>query len=179
MGQDSSKYLGGLTPLGLATTPLPSPMSPSATVAASYKAIGQVDYDSAQLAGAVQRLQIVPRPVNTSTSTLQQSRHKVTTQTQTVPRFEYDHYGSLISGDHLGAEFKQVTRVVAIDCEMVGVGGDDRESVLARVSIVNQHGFCLYDTFVKPTLPVTEYRTEKSGVREDDLVHGKLIYFSA
>lgn len=46
---------------------------------------------------------------------------------------------------------------VAIDCEMVGVG-DGRDNMLARVSVVDESGHCLYDTFVQPTEPVsTQY----------------------
>lgn len=58
---------------------------------------------------------------------------------------------------------------VAIDCEMVGVGFKGSESVLARVSIVNWHGYVLYDRFVRPMEKVTDYRTWVSGVRAVDL----------
>ena len=37
---------------------------------------------------------------------------------------------------------------------MVGIGNDGKESALARVSIVNQHGECVYDKFVAPALMV-------------------------
>jgi RNA exonuclease 4 len=63
----------------------------------------------------------------------------------------------------------KVTRCVAIDCEMVGVGEDGKDSILARVSLVNQHNECIYDKFVQPTERVTDYRTSVSGVRPDDL----------
>ncbi|KAL9104065.1 MAG: hypothetical protein Q9163_000962 [Psora crenata] len=56
-------------------------------------------------------------------------------------------------------------KYVAIDCEMVGVGPDpDRESALARVSIVNYHGHQLYDSFVQPKEAVTDFRTKVSGI---------------
>lgn len=42
---------------------------------------------------------------------------------------------------------------------MVGVGPKGEESMSARVSLVNQHGWCVYDKHVKPTQPVTDYRT--------------------
>lgn len=42
-----------------------------------------------------------------------------------------------------------VGKFVAIDCEFVGVGDNDK-SVLARVSLVNYYGVILLDTFVKP-----------------------------
>lgn len=61
------------------------------------------------------------------------------------------------------------TKALAMDCEMVGVGKDGAESVLARVSIVNQHGHCIYDKFVKPREKITDFRTHVSGVRPHNL----------
>ncbi|KAM6964057.1 RNA exonuclease 4 [Tautogolabrus adspersus] len=69
--------------------------------------------------------------------------------------------------------FEGLTRAVAIDCEMVGVGPDGEDSILARVSLVNQFGKCIYDKFVKPTEKVTDYRTAVSGVRPDDIRDGE------
>lgn len=59
-----------------------------------------------------------------------------------------------------------------MDCEMVGVGPDGNDSALARISIVNQFGHCVYDKFVKPKEQVTDYRTWVSGVRPEDLKTG-------
>ncbi len=39
----------------------------------------------------------------------------------------------------------RVTKLLAMDCEMVGVGRDGSESILARASIVNHFGHCIYD----------------------------------
>ncbi|XP_069604121.1 RNA exonuclease 4 [Ranitomeya imitator] len=69
--------------------------------------------------------------------------------------------------------FEGLTRTVAMDCEMVGVGPDGEESILARVSIVNQFGKCIYDKFVKPTEHVTDYRTAVSGIRPKDVKNGE------
>lgn len=66
-----------------------------------------------------------------------------------------------------------LTRAVAIDCEMVGVGPDGEDSILARVSLVNQFGKCIYDKYVKPTEKVTDYRTAVSGIRPEDIKDGK------
>lgn len=55
---------------------------------------------------------------------------------------------------------------------MVGVGIDGSESVLARVSIVNFYGFTLLDAIVRPRERVVNYRTEFSGIRPSDMVHG-------
>ncbi|CAL8084886.1 unnamed protein product [Orchesella dallaii] len=83
--------------------------------------------------------------------------------------FNYSHYGtlqtSILPAHH---EFMQDTGIIAMDCEMVGVG-PMMESALARVSIVNEYGYCLYDKFVKPKLKVTDFRTKYSGIREADL----------
>ena len=66
--------------------------------------------------------------------------------------------------------FKGVTKILGMDCEMVGVGTDGVDSILARVSIVNHFGNPLYDKFVAPREKVTDYRTAVSGVRPEDLV---------
>lgn len=69
--------------------------------------------------------------------------------------------------------FGGLTKALAMDCEMVGVGPKGEESIVARVSLVNQHGWCVYDKHVKPTQPVTDYRTAVSGVRPADLAQGE------
>ncbi|XP_005810902.1 RNA exonuclease 4 isoform X1 [Xiphophorus maculatus] len=69
--------------------------------------------------------------------------------------------------------FSGITQTVAIDCEMVGVGPDGEESILARVSLVNKFGKCIYDKYVKPTEKVTDYRTAVSGIRPEDIKDGE------
>jgi hypothetical protein len=54
--------------------------------------------------------------------------------------------------------------IVGMDCEMVGAGEDCEESMLERVSIVDYKGQLILDTFFSETEPVTDYRTEFSGV---------------
>ncbi|XP_013863725.1 RNA exonuclease 4 [Austrofundulus limnaeus] len=71
--------------------------------------------------------------------------------------------------------FEGLTRVVAVDCEMVGIGPGGEDSMLARVSIVNQFGKCIYDKYVKPTEEVTDYRTEVSGIRPEDIKDGENV----
>lgn len=65
--------------------------------------------------------------------------------------------------------FSGLTKAVAMDCEMVGVGDGD-QSMLARVSIVNYFGHCVYDKFVKPMEDITDFRTHVSGIRPSNLV---------
>lgn len=55
---------------------------------------------------------------------------------------------------------------------MVGVGPEGAESALARVSAVNFHGALLLDAFVRPRERVVDYRTQFSGIRPGDMVHG-------
>jgi RNA exonuclease 4 len=58
-------------------------------------------------------------------------------------------------------------KYVALDCEMVGVGPEpNRDSALARVSLVNYHGHQVYDSYVQmpPKVEVTDYRTAVSGI---------------
>ncbi|KAI1797005.1 ribonuclease H-like protein [Ganoderma leucocontextum] len=68
---------------------------------------------------------------------------------------------------------KQPGKYLALDCEMVGVGIDGSESVLARVSLVNYYGFVVLDAFVRPRERVVDYRTEFSGIRPSDMVHAR------
>ena len=69
--------------------------------------------------------------------------------------------------------FPKLINVVGLDCEMVGVGEEGRESRLARISIVDNKGSTLLDEFVKPDEKVIDYRTKKSGIRKKDLVCAK------
>ncbi|NWU83782.1 REXO4 exonuclease, partial [Onychorhynchus coronatus] len=66
-----------------------------------------------------------------------------------------------------------LTKAVAMDCEMVGVGPKGEDSIVARVSIVNQFGKCIYDKYVKPTEKVTDYRTAVSGIRPQNIKKGE------
>lgn len=61
------------------------------------------------------------------------------------------------------------TAVVALDCEMVGTGPGGRCSELARCSILDYHGNILYDKYVRPCQPVTDYRTRWSGIQRHHL----------
>ncbi|XP_034879997.1 interferon-stimulated gene 20 kDa protein [Mirounga leonina] len=53
--------------------------------------------------------------------------------------------------------------VVAMDCEMVGLG-PGRQSGLARCSLVDFYGTVLYDKFIRPEGEITDYRTPVSGI---------------
>ncbi|KAI5077646.1 hypothetical protein GOP47_0007470 [Adiantum capillus-veneris] len=66
-----------------------------------------------------------------------------------------------------------ITKVLAMDCEMVGAGLDGKRSILARVSLVNIWGNVVYDKHVKPLEKVTDYRTKVSGIRASNLKKGE------
>jgi len=64
----------------------------------------------------------------------------------------------------------QITKVIGLDCEMVGIGPEGFDSALARVTIVNSFGSVVYDKHVQVPEKVTNYRTKFSGIRKEDLV---------
>lgn len=75
-----------------------------------------------------------------------------------------DPHDTLVTGSLEG-----ITKRIALDCEMVGVGSDAKRHMLARVSIVNSHGHAVYDSFVAPQEKVVDYRTHVSGIRPENL----------
>ncbi|XP_057581173.1 apoptosis-enhancing nuclease [Hippopotamus amphibius kiboko] len=56
------------------------------------------------------------------------------------------------------------SKCVAIDCEMVGTGPRGRVSELARCSVVSYYGEVLYDKYIRPEMPIVDYRTRWSGI---------------
>ncbi|CAL5006661.1 unnamed protein product [Urochloa decumbens] len=58
-----------------------------------------------------------------------------------------------------------LTKAVAIDCEMVGVGSDGSKSALGRVTVVNSFGNVVYDEYVRTVERIVDYRTRISGIR--------------
>ena len=54
-----------------------------------------------------------------------------------------------------------VTQVLAMDCEMVGVGPEGARSALARVCIVNNDGHPILDAYVKPKEQVWDVECER------------------
>jgi len=49
-------------------------------------------------------------------------------------------------------------RVVALACKMVGGGSDGSMDLCARVCLIGEDEHIIFQTYVKPTLPVTNYR---------------------
>ncbi|KMZ62741.1 hypothetical protein ZOSMA_44G01440 [Zostera marina] len=62
--------------------------------------------------------------------------------------------------------------VVAIDCEMVGggpEGSDGSVDLCARVCMINENEKVIFHSFVKPQLPIKNYRSEITGLTESYL----------
>jgi RNA exonuclease 4 len=59
-----------------------------------------------------------------------------------------------------------ITDALALDCEMVGTGLGGVKSLLGQVSIVNEYLNVVYTSYCKPTEPITDYRTQWSGLTE-------------
>lgn len=90
-----------------------------------------------------------------------------------VPVLNCNEVQSMPKGKYVEKQNKTnkpgLTKQIAMDCEMVGVEVGVNNSILARVSLVNAHGDCIYDKYVKPTEPILDYRTRFSGIRPKDL----------
>ncbi len=56
----------------------------------------------------------------------------------------------------------RVTKILALDCEMVEI--DSLYNGLARISVVNEHGDILVNTYCKPPGKITDYRCEITGL---------------
>lgn len=69
---------------------------------------------------------------------------------------------------------QETTRIVALDCEMVGVGLD-QQSRLGRVCIINEFGHILLDQFCRPNERITDFRTRWSGIRAVDLINAPSV----
>ncbi|CAG8583442.1 8783_t:CDS:2 [Ambispora leptoticha] len=67
------------------------------------------------------------------------------------------------------------SKYLALDCEMVGIGERGIESALARVSIVDFECNRVLDEYVKPEQPITDYRTEYSGITKDSLINASSL----
>jgi DNA polymerase III epsilon subunit-like protein len=78
-----------------------------------------------------------------------------------------------LAGDHMNAKMK--SNYVGLDCEMVGIGLSGKQSALARCCLVDFEGVVIYDKYVRPKGFVTDFRTQWSGIRKQDLRAGEAI----
>ncbi|KAF9229206.1 hypothetical protein BS17DRAFT_792179 [Gyrodon lividus] len=61
-------------------------------------------------------------------------------------------------------------QILALSCSNVGVGPGGTTAMLARVSVVDFRGNVLLDTFVSPTMQVSDYRTATTGIETSHLL---------
>jgi len=66
------------------------------------------------------------------------------------------HIKFLDSSDENDADCRP--RAIAMDCEMVGGGSDGSLELCARVCLVDEDENLIFHTYVKPQIPVTNYR---------------------
>lgn len=63
----------------------------------------------------------------------------------------------------------QGSKVVAMGCKMVGGGSDGTLDLCARVCLIDADENIIFHTYVKPQIPVTNYRYETTGIRAEYL----------
>nr|CAB3472549.1 unnamed protein product [Digitaria exilis] len=66
-------------------------------------------------------------------------------------------------------------RALALGCKMVGAGSDGSLDVVARVCVVDEQENVVFETLVKPFIPVTHYRYETTGIRPENLRDGAAV----
>ncbi|OAY85136.1 RNA exonuclease 4 [Ananas comosus] len=66
-----------------------------------------------------------------------------------------------------------LTKVVAMDCEMVGVSSQGNKSALGRVTLVNSYGNVVYNEYVRPVERIVDFRTSISGIRPKHMKKAK------
>ena len=88
-----------------------------------------------------------------------------------------DNIASLVTSSNSKTFFSKqlVDKYVGLDCEMVGIGLNGKQSALARCCLVNFNGEIIFDSFVRPPGFVTDFRTQWSGVKKKDLRADKAI----
>ncbi|XP_057853379.2 RNA exonuclease 4-like isoform X1 [Cryptomeria japonica] len=67
------------------------------------------------------------------------------------------------------AEKEQIS-AIALDCEMVGGGQDGSLDLCARVCLVNEEEKVLFHYYVKPPIPITNYRYDITGIKPEHLM---------
>ncbi|KAI6047701.1 hypothetical protein EDC04DRAFT_2919286 [Pisolithus marmoratus] len=68
-------------------------------------------------------------------------------------------------------------QILALSCTNVGVGPGGTTAMLARVAIVDYKGDVILDTFVAPTMEVSDYRTTTTGIEPSQLLSPEIPSF--
>ncbi|XP_047337142.1 RNA exonuclease 4-like [Impatiens glandulifera] len=58
-------------------------------------------------------------------------------------------------------------KVVTMGCKMVGGGSDGSLDLCARVCLIDEYENVIFHSYVKPHLPITNYRFETTGIRPE------------
>jgi len=106
-------------------------------------------------------------------STKQTQARQAPLTSYTTQRFASTHSSESYSLTSATDASTSDNNLLGLDCEYVGVGYEGQDDCLARVSIVNATGECIYDKYVKPGEEVVDYRTEVSGIRPGMLKNGE------
>ncbi|KAM1448861.1 hypothetical protein ACFX13_007708 [Malus domestica] len=61
------------------------------------------------------------------------------------------------------------TQVVALACKMVGGGSDGTLDLCAKVCLTDEYDNIIFQSYVMPLIPVTNYRYETTGIRPEYL----------
>ncbi|GLJ21337.1 hypothetical protein SUGI_0392320 [Cryptomeria japonica] len=61
---------------------------------------------------------------------------------------------------------------IAMDCEMVGGGRDGSLDLCARVCLVDEEEKVIFHCYVRPPIPITDYRYDVSGIKPEHLMGG-------
>ncbi|KAH7532510.1 hypothetical protein FEM48_Zijuj04G0027900 [Ziziphus jujuba var. spinosa] len=79
--------------------------------------------------------------------------------------------GKLGMRDNLTIDYGRTrgSPVVAMACKMVGGGSDGSLDLCARVCLIDEYENVIFHSYVKPILPVTNYRYETTGIRPEYL----------
>ncbi|KMT13414.1 hypothetical protein BVRB_4g083690 isoform B [Beta vulgaris subsp. vulgaris] len=64
----------------------------------------------------------------------------------------------------------QIHEAVAIDCEMVGGGSDGTLNLCGRVCLIDEYENIIFHAYVQPQMPVTDYRSDVTGLSEEHLI---------
>ncbi|KAL9248013.1 hypothetical protein vseg_021379 [Gypsophila vaccaria] len=62
-----------------------------------------------------------------------------------------------------------VRGAVAMDCEMVGGGSDGTLNICGRVCLIDEDENLIFHAYVQPRIPVTDYRSNVTGLTEEHL----------
>lgn len=127
-------------------------------------AVNRASKPAASTSGTSSLTITVKKPTNPGQSSKSVIFTKTSTPGISLPTPKGQTYGHTAPLPSVSAAFGNPLKFLAMDCEMVGTGHKGRYSELARCSIVSYNGDVVYDKYIKPTNPVTDFRTRWSGI---------------